>query len=146
MNLIGKIGSGIGILIVVILGVYIGNGLGDGTVSVGSVAVSNEYMATTTAGNTLYGGFTGDLVIRTGQGALGSVIITGANTGIVNFYNATTSNVLDRTGQKASSTILMASIPASAAAGTYTFDAQFTDGLLLELETGIMPTTTVTFR
>jgi len=112
----------------------------------GSVSQANEYMATSTAANAVYGALTTDKLLKTGQGALGSVVITGANTGIMNFYNATTSNVLARTNNIATSTILMASIPASAAAGTYTFDVAFTTGLLLELESGNMATATVTFR
>lgn len=112
----------------------------------GSVSVTDEYIATSTAANTLYGAFTTGRLIRTGTGSLGTVVITGANTGVINFYNATTSNVLARTGNKASSTILMASIPASAAAGDYVFDALYTDGLLVTLESGSMPTTTITYR
>jgi len=113
----------------------------------GSIRVGDEYMATSTAANNLYGAtITGDSLIKTGQGALGSVVITGANTGIINFYNATTSNVLARTGQPATSTILIASFPASAAAGTYTFDVTYTTGLLVELESGLMATSTITFR
>ncbi len=112
----------------------------------GGVTVGNEYNATSTAANSVYGGLTTDKLLKTGWGSFGSVIITGANTGIVNFYNATTSNVLARTNQTATSTILIASIPASTTAGTYIFDVVFTDGLLLELESGNMPTTTVTWR
>jgi hypothetical protein len=112
----------------------------------GSVSVTDEYNATSTAASTVYGAFTTGRLIRTGTGSLGSVVITGANTGIINFYNATTSSVLLRTGQKASSTILMASVPASAAAGDYVFDSLYTDGLLVILEGGIMPTTTITYR
>jgi hypothetical protein len=112
----------------------------------GSVARSGEYHATSTGASNVYGAFTGDTLIQTGAGTLGSVVITGANTGVVNFYNATTSNVLARTGQRASSTLLMASIPASTVAGTYTFDVSYTDGLLLELESGLAPTTTITYR
>ena len=94
--------------------------------SLGSVNVTGEYYATSTAGGTVYGAtITGDNLIRTGQGTLGSVVITGANTGIVNIYNATTSNVTKRTGQPATSTILLASFPASVAAGTHTFGAGF---------------------
>lgn len=112
-----------------------------------SIRVGDEYMATSTAANAVYGAaITGDTLIKTGTGALGSVIITGANTGIINFYNATTSNVLARTGNPATSTILIASFPASAAAGTYTFDVTYTTGLLVELESGLMATSTITWR
>ena len=112
----------------------------------GSVSVTDEYIATSTATNSVYGAFTTGRLIKPGQGTLGSVVITGANTGIVNFYNATTSNVLKRTNNTPTSTILMASIPASAAAGTYTIDGLYTDGLLVVLESGNMPTTTITYR
>lgn len=115
-------------------------------VNIASVSQGSGYNATSTAGGAVYGAFTGDQLLKTGWGTLGSVVITGANTGIVNFYNATTSNVLARTKNIASSTILMASMPASLVAGTYVFDTVFTSGLLVELESGIMPTTTITWR
>ena len=113
----------------------------------GSIRIGDELQATSTAPSSAYGAtISGDTLIKTGTGALGSVIITGANTGIVNFYNATTSDVNKRTGQVATSTILLASFPASTAAGTYVFDTQFTYGLYIDLISGAMPTTTVTFR
>ena len=112
-----------------------------------SIRVGDEMFATSTAASAVYGAtITGDTLIKTGTGALGSVIITGANTGIINFYNATTSNVSARTGNTATSTILLASFPASAAAGTYTFDVVYTTGLLVELESGLMATSTITYR
>lgn len=115
--------------------------------ALGSIYPGGEYLATSTAASNVYGAtITGDKLIKTGTGALGSVIITGANTGIVNFYNATTSNVSARTGNVATSTILLASFPASAAAGTYTFDIEYTTGLLVELETGLMATSTIVYR
>ena len=113
----------------------------------GSIRIGDEYTATSTASNTMYGAtITGDRLIKTGTGELGSVVITGAGTGIWNLYNATTSNVLARTGQPATSTILIASFPASAAAGTYTFDVTYTTGLLVELESGVISTSTITYR
>ena len=113
----------------------------------GSVTQGNEYNATSTAASVIYGAtVTDDKLIKTGAGSLAQITITGANTGVVNFYDATTSNVLLRTGQKATSTILITSLPASLVAGTYTFDAAYGFGLLLELEAGLMPTTTITYR
>ena len=114
--------------------------------NVSGVSQGNEYNATSTAASAVYGAFTDDQLLKTGWGTLGSIVVTGAYTGIVNFYNATTSNVLLRTNNTASSSILMASMPASLVAGTYMFDAIFTDGLLVELESGNMPTTTITWR
>ncbi len=116
--------------------------------SFGSVPATEEFIATTTGSATsAYGNtITNDVKIKTGPGAFGSVVITGANTGIFNIYNATTSDVTKRTGNRATTTILLASFPASVAAGTYTFDARIDQGLWLELEAGIMPTTTITYR
>jgi hypothetical protein len=112
-----------------------------------SIRSGDEYMATSTASNTMYGAsITGNALIRTGYGSLGSVIITGAGTGIWNIYNATTSDVTKRTGNVATTSILLASFPASATAGTYTFDVTYTTGLLVELESGVMATSTITFR
>ncbi len=109
-------------------------------------AEASDYMATSTAASNAYGAFTIGRVIRKGSGSFGSVIITGANTGIVNIYDATTTDVTLRTGQTATSTILLASFPASTAAGTYTFDAVYKQGLYVDLVAGNMPTTTITFR
>lgn len=113
-----------------------------------SVAFGNDYSATTTAPNLVYGAQTAtDMLIHKGQGSLGSVVITGANTGVMNFWDATTTNVSLRTGQIATSSLpLLASIPASAVAGTYTFDVQFGTGLIYDVPSGIIATTTITFR
>ena len=108
--------------------------------------VAEDYNATSTAADAIYGAFTGDRVLKTSWGTFGSVVVTGANTGVVNFYNATTSDITKRTNNKATTTLLIASLPTSLVAGTYTFDAIFTSGLLLELENGIMPTTTILYR
>ena len=112
----------------------------------GSTVTGSEYIATSTAANTIYAASIGSQTLKTGFGSLAQVTITGANTGVFNLYNATTSDVNKRTGNKATSTILIASFPASAAAGTYTFDATFTDGLYLDLISGSLPTSTITYR
>lgn len=113
----------------------------------GSIQQGQEYTATTTAPNVIFGNtITGDAVLKTGPGGLGSVVITGAATGILNFYDATTTNVDLRTGNKATSTILIASLPASLVAGDYVFDVAVSDGLLVDLVSGNMPTTTITYR
>ncbi len=75
---------------------------------------------------------------------LGSVIITGATTGVWNIYDATTSDVTKR--KLASSSLLVASFPASLATGTYTFDVRLNDGLFIDLQSGSLPTTTITWR
>lgn len=114
--------------------------------ALGSVGSSDEYTATTTASNAnTYGNtISGSTVVATSSLTLGSVVITGANTGVFNIYDATTSDPNKR--KLASSSVLIASFPASAAAGTYTFDVRLYDGLLIDLQSGVMPTTTITRR
>lgn len=113
----------------------------------GSVAFGNEYLSTSTAQSNVYGAqIAADIMIRNGTGTLGSVVIEGANTGPMNFFDATTTNINARTGNKATSTILIASIPASTVAGTYTFDIQLQNGLVYDVPSGIVPTTTITYR
>lgn len=116
--------------------------------AVGSVSVSNDYNATTTAPSNVYGAQNAQTsLIRTGYGSFGSVIVTGANTGVMNFWDATTTNVNLRTGQVATSSLrLLASLPASVAAGTYTFDVLFTTGLIYDVFGGTIATTTITYR
>ncbi len=109
--------------------------------ALGSVSIGGEYQGTTTS----IGRFPAVAVLKTEQGTLGSVIITGANTGTINIYDATTTSILQRNQSQGTSTILLATFPASATAGTYTFDRVFFNGLLIET-IGLMPTTTITSR
>ena len=115
--------------------------------ALGSIRVGDEYMATSTAASAVYGAtVTGSRVIKTGTGSIGSYVITGANTGVINFYDATTTNVNLRTGQPATSTILIANFPASVAAGTYTLDVEYKTALYIDLISGNMATGTITYH
>lgn len=109
--------------------------------ALGSVTSGSEYYATSTKdhlGNTV-----SDLqVLKAGPGALGSVVITGANAGTFCLHDATTTNATLRT-KTATSTVVC--FPTSAAVGTYTFDSTFGDGLILDYVTG-MATATITWR
>lgn len=110
--------------------------------SLGSVAQSNEYNVTSTS---FLSAVPAIVSFTTDSATLGSVVITGANTGIIDFYNATTTSKLLRTGQASTSTIHIASIPASLVAGTYTFDVKAPNGLLM-VSSGLIPTSTITWR
>jgi len=114
-------------------------------VALGSTIQGSDYQATTTAASNGYGSITAGKLIKSGYGSLGTVVITGANTGVVNIYDATTTDITLR-GNKATNTILVASIPASAAAGNYIFDIQLATGLYLDLVQGSFPTSTISFR
>lgn len=106
-------------------------------VTVGSVIQGSEYYATSTNQNS-----TNFSVIRPGYGSLGSVVITTVGTAPFILYDAT-STVTNT--QWATTTL--AYFGASTAAGTYTFDANFSKGLLIEYGiTGTRASTTITWR
>ncbi len=106
----------------------------------------DECFATSTAASSAYGAtITGDQTIITGSGTLCGVTITGATTGHWTLYNATTTDVNKRTGNKATSTILIADF-ADTVEGDYKFETTFSDGLLLELDSGSVSTSTIGFR
>lgn len=107
----------------------------------GSVVRVGEYQATTTS----TGNFATIALVQSGASTLGSVVITGAAAGVINIYDATTTDITLRAGSKATSTITKVELPASTVAGTYTFDISLHDGLLVET-IGTSPTTTITFR
>ena len=107
-----------------------------------SVSVTDEYMATTTGESSAADSI---FTLRDGQATLGSVVITGAATGWMEIYDATTTNISLRDASQSTSTILIAHIPVSAAAGTYTFDVLAKRGLTVYIE-GTQPTTTITWR
>jgi hypothetical protein len=116
----------------------------------GSVSVGNAYLATST--RNFNGAALTNLTRLKGSGnecvggELSRVTITGANTGIIYFWDATTTNVNLRSSSQASSTIFIGSIPASAAANSYDFDADLKCGLIYELTTGLAPTSTIMYR
>ena len=106
----------------------------------GSVGQSGEYFATSTKE-----GYTGatmaDLqVISASAGTLGSVVITGLNTGNFCFYDATSTVT-----NAAWATSTLACFPTNAPAGTYTFDVNFQKGLLIDWTTNLA-TSTITWR
>ena len=137
-----KILLSVSVVVIIVLAVLlVGTGMQNNQPTLGSVDYGGEYQGTTTS----TGRFPTTVTLKTGNGALGSVVITGAAAGVINIYDATTSNVLARTGNTPTSTIYLASIPASAAAGTYTFDRVFFTGLVVDIA-GTMPTTTITYR
>lgn len=105
----------------------------------GSVTQGNEYFASTTK-NYMGTSMPNLSVLKVGSGSLGSVVITGAAAGVINIYDAT-STVTNTEW----ATTTLATFPASTAAGTYTFDATFKKGLLVEILTAT-PTSTITWR
>ena len=114
------------------------------SISVGSISSGEEYISTTTSAGLL--GVANFTLLKSRSGALGSVTITGADTGVIYLYDATTTDITLRASSMSSSTIVLAEIPASLVAGTYVFDALFNHGLLYHLYNGTAPTSTITWR
>ncbi len=104
----------------------------------GSVASGNEYQSTTTSVAMSIAG-TGN-VIQTGQGVLGSVVITGGVATNMSIYDATTTIHTDH------ATDTIAVFKTTTQLGTYTFDAVFTRGLLVTFDGGGVASSTITFK
>lgn len=108
--------------------------------NLGSVATGQAYNATTTP----YLGAWTDQLIRRGGGTLGSVVITKSGDLAFIIVDATTTpNSIDNFS---TSTKTLAAFPANTAVGTYVFDVTYTDGLVIEVQTGTLGTSTITFR
>lgn len=115
----------------------------------GSVEVGSQYLATTTPQ-------VGDLAnlcqrptgfAQRSTGVLGNVNILNANTSAFTIYDATTSSVLLRTGQLATSTIILAEFPASPTEGTYAFDVETKYGILVDYAAAAtVSTSTISYR
>lgn len=104
----------------------------------GSVAVGNDYNARqiTTADAS-----TTPLVLKTGSGSLGSVVITvPASAGDLKFYNSAS------TTATTSSLLKLGFTAASDVAGTYTFDSEFGTGIQLDVPVGFTGQYTFTWR
>ena len=81
--------------------------------------------------------------IKGGFGTLGSVLITATGDMGFDLLNATTTDINLRA--LATSSILIASFPASPTVGDYSFDVAFTDGLYFDVTSGTIGSTTITF-
>lgn len=130
------VGIIVGIIVGLMAGIYLTY---QNKAALGSVTTGNEYMGTTTRqfnGTAL----SNASVLRTGTGSLGSVVITGAATGVINLYDATSTVTNTQYG-----TTTLATFPASVATGTYTFDVTYSRGLVYEV-IGTAPTSTITFK
>lgn len=115
-------------------------------VALKSVPVGSEYHATTTDAN-WSGATTNYKVLNTGSGTFGSVVISKSTIATITVYDATTTDSNQRTGNMASSTLVLADIAASASTGTYTYDIGYRYGLLVVVSTaGGIASSTITFR
>ena len=82
-------------------------------------------------------------------GTLGSIVVTGQNSGTLHIYDATTRDATLRI-PAATSSLLLAELPTvlignASTTGTLTFDSEFSRGLLVDV-VGSVSTTTITYR
>lgn len=129
----------------VLIGILLYQVFNDTPKALGSIDSESGYLSTSTRSMLNGTALPNSTVVKNGPGMLGSVVITGAAAGPMTFYNATTTDVNKRTGNNSTSTIMIATFPASTAAGTYTLDVTFTQGLIYEFS-GTAPTSTITYR
>lgn len=113
-----------------------------------SQSQGNDYLATSTAVSPVFGASNlTSGVMKTGQGALANVTVTGATAiGGINFYDATTTDITKRATGQSTSTILIATIAPAALGGTYVFDIEYTTGLMYDVPSGSVPSTTISYR
>lgn len=107
----------------------------------GSIIQSQEYSVTTTESGT---GAVADKFIKDGRGALGSIVVT--NAGDTEYLLIDASTTVWNYDNFPTSTKVLADIPGSLVAGTYTFDVLFNHGLYLDVISGDTGTTSVTYR
>lgn len=132
------------IVVGLIVGIVVASFLVRGEKADATVVQGNECNATSTRN---YNGVAiANLTqIKKGSGAFCGVTITGAGAGQINFFDATTTDITKRTGNKATSSILIATFPVSATVGTYQFDSVVSDGVIVEI-IGTTPTSTILTR
>ena len=135
------------VLILLIVGVVAGTMLYKQQPNIGSVTQGNDYYATSTFNTGLAHGIQGTQMIKKGYGSLGQITITQAGTMAYSLYDATsTASLTGDDSRFTTSTSLLVTIPGSLVAGTYTFDVDFTYGLLLWEDTAGYSTSTISYR
>ena len=126
----------ISVIIILLACIFIFTDNSGKPIALGSIQDGQAYTSTSTASD--WGAST-NRMLKVGNGTLGSVIITGATAGgAIELRNATS------TIDTGSTTI--ATFVAGAIGGTYTFDVAFTRGLAVITTSGLIATTTITFR
>jgi hypothetical protein len=118
--------------------------------ALGSVTDGNNYYSTSTAdtlnstlAQTSFRGTT--VLLKSGGGALAQVTVASTTIGKIAFYNGTTTNATLR-NNAVFPTSTIAVIGASPTAGTYTYDAVFGVGLIVETTADFNGSYTITYR
>jgi len=114
--------------------------------AIGSVTLGSEYQSTTTDAtfNTVtYKNLCISTPIAGCSGSLSNVTVTTVGNNSLIFYDATTSIAANRTN---TATTTLAKFQTVGTVGTYTFDALFRYGLLVEVVGTNVASTTITYR
>jgi hypothetical protein len=116
-------------------------------VTLGNAPIGSELNATTTGIGVGFASAINTYTATTSpqHGTLGSVIFTAPTLGIVEFYDATTTNVNLRTGNIASSSLLIAHFPAGTGTSTIEIDYAWRYGLTVVFK-GTVSTSTILYR
>lgn len=114
--------------------------------NLGSVRVGDDYNATSTVNHTTNVPIRDSAIIKGSSGTFARLTIVTAGTAPITFYDATTTNVLARTGNIATSSLQQVYIPASLAVGTYDYDIQLKNGLVITVGAGTVATSTILYR
>ena len=128
------------IAVIALLGVAVGWNSKPVVEQLSSVQTASEYNHTNIIATTSKA-----FLFKSEPGTLGSVIINVLGTGNVVFYDATSTIPAQRTITATTSLPIVGVIAASQAAGTYTYDVNFYNGLIAVFD-GTIGTSTITWR
>ena len=106
---------------------------------VGSVSQGNEYHSTIVKAGGVKSG-----VMTTYPATLGSIIVPTTMAGILNVYDATTTDATKRATAATTSLTVIGFLDAGTTAGTYTFDVFSAHGLMYDY--GTISSSTITWR
>ena len=140
-NITQIVGALVLTVLAVVIGISIENKISPDVKPIGSVAIANEYKATTTSSLTANVALAaaGRFQLQVGESTVGSVVVASTTASIITFKNATS------TADVASTTVF--TLPASLPAGTYTFDITgFPRGLAVDLPASFFGNYIITFR
>ncbi len=111
---------------------------------VGSTPIGAEYQSTTTTSSLASNSTTTPVFTHTGT--LGSIVIASSSATAFGIYDSAVGSTTAYSGAGTATSTKIATFPANAAAGTYTFDINVTRGLILDVPSGFNGIYTVTFR
>jgi len=144
----------IGAVILILLGLFGFSRTETPSIRTGSAVDGNNYIATSTGTLAPMRGSNSNssndvTLLKNGPGSIGQIVVNtaGAAAPAMEFYDATTTNITLRDAAQSTTTIFKFSLPNALAAGTYTFDAEFSRGIIVVTRAGsAQASTTILYR